>query len=108
MNSPTVFASEKKKYLDSVIDILEKGIKFERFRNPYLDRTDNQKLISEMENITQKISQENTIPFAAFNEIFKDNEMVNQLFSLLCFGNNNTDYEAEDIPIGKQKKRKRL
>ena len=108
MNSPTVFASEKKKYLDSVINILEKKIKFERFRNPYLDRTDNQKLISEMEKITQKISQENTIPFAALNEIFKDNEMVNQLFSLLRFGNNNTDYEAEYIPIGKHKEEKKI
>lgn len=108
LSNPTVFASEKKKYLDSVINIVEREIKFSRFRSPHLDRTDKQKLISEMEKIAQKISQENSIPFSAFNEIFKDTEMVNQLFSLLQFGNNNTNYEAEDIPIQNKRKRRRL
>ena len=108
LSNPTVFASEKKKYLDSVINIVEREIKFSRFRNPHLDRTDKQKLISEMEKIAQKISQENTVPFSAVNEIFKDTEMTNQLFSLLQFGNNSTNYEAEDIPIQNKRKRKRL
>jgi len=106
LSNPTVFASEKKKYLHSVINIVEREIKFSRFRSPYQDRTDKQKLISEMEKIAQKISQENTIPFSAFNEIFKDAEMVNQLFSLLQFGNISTNYEAEDIPIQKKKTRR--
>lgn len=105
LSNPTVFASEKKKYLDSVVNSLQKEIRFARFRNPHLDRTDRQKLITEMEKIAQKISQENSIPFAAFNEIFKDHETVSQLFSLLQFGNNNTNYEAEDIPIHKKIKR---
>lgn len=108
LTNPTVFASEKKKYLDSVINILEREIKFSRFRSPHLDRTDKQKLISEMEKIAQKISQENTVPFSAFNEIFKDTEVTNQLFSLLQFGNNNTNYEAEDISIQKKKKGRRF
>jgi hypothetical protein len=108
LSNPTIFASEKKKYLDSVINIIEREIKFSTFRNPHLDRTDKQKLISEMEKIAQKISQENTVPFSAFNEIFKDTEIANQLFSLLQFGNNNTNYEAEDIPIQNKRKRKRL
>ncbi|WP_333852786.1 hypothetical protein [Epilithonimonas sp.] len=108
LTNPTVFASEKKKYLDSVINIVKREIKFSRFRNPHLDRNDKQKLILEMEKIAQKISQENTVPFSAFNEIFKDTEIVNQLFSLLQFGNNNTNYEAEDIPIQNKRKRKRL
>ncbi|MBW3521846.1 plasmid recombination protein [Chryseobacterium sp. NKUCC03_KSP] len=108
LSNPTVFASEKKKYLDSVINIVEREIKFSRFRNPHLDRIDKQKLISEMEKIAQKISQENTVPFSAFNEIFKDTEITNQLFSLLQFGNNSTNYEAEDIPIQNKRKRKRL
>lgn len=108
LSNPTVFASEKKKYLDSVTNILEREIKFSRFRNPHLDRTDKQKLILEMEKIAQKISQENTVPFSAFNEIFKDNEITNQLFSLLQFGNNDTNYESEDIPIHNKRKRKRL
>ncbi|MNW19254.1 hypothetical protein D3C71_2191710 [compost metagenome] len=61
-----------------------------------------------MEKIAQKISQENTVPFSAFNEIFKDTKMTNQLFSLLQFGNSSTNYEAEDIPIQNKRKRKRL
>ncbi|MBD3906499.1 plasmid recombination protein [Chryseobacterium sp. Ch-15] len=108
LTNPTVFASEKKKYLDSIVNIVEREIKFSRFRNPHLDRTDKQKLITEMEKIAQKISQENMVPFSAFNEIFKDNEITNQLFSLLQFGNNTTNYEAEDIPIQNKRKRKRL
>ena len=108
LSNPTIFASEKKKYLDSVTNILEREIKFSKYRSPNLDRTDKQKLITEMEKIAQKISQENSIPFAAFNEIFKDLEIVNQLFSLLQFGNNSTNYAAEDIPIQNKRKRKRL
>ncbi|MDF2831530.1 hypothetical protein [Chryseobacterium indoltheticum] len=108
LTNPTVFASEKKRYLDSVINLVEREIKFSRFRNPYLDRTDKQKLISEMEKIAQKISQENTVPFSAFSEIFKDSEMVNQLFSLLQFGDNNINYEAEEIPVHKKRNRKKL
>lgn len=108
LTNPTVFASEKKKYLDSVINIVEREIKFSRFRSPHLDRTDKQKLISEMEKIAQKLSQENTVPFSAFSEIFKDTEITNQLFSLLQFGNNSTNYEAEDIPVQNKRKRKRI
>lgn len=108
LSNPTVFASEKKKFLDSVTNILEREIKFSRYRSPNLDRTNNQNLISEMEKIAQKISQENTVPFAAFNEIFKDTEITNQLFSLLQFGNNSTNYEIEDIPIQNKRKIKRL
>jgi len=105
LSNPTIFASEKKKYLDSIINSLQKEIKFARFRNPHLDRTDKQKLITEMEKIAQKISQENSIPFAAFNEIFKEHETVTKLFSLLQFGDKNANYEAEDIPIQKKIKR---
>ncbi|AZB27421.1 hypothetical protein EG339_23920 [Chryseobacterium bernardetii] len=108
LSNPTVFASEKKKFLDSVTNILEREIKFSRYRSPNLDRTNNQNLISEMEKIAQKISKENTVPFAAFNEIFKDTEITNQLFSLLQFGNNSTNYEIEDIPIQNKRKIKRL
>lgn len=104
---PTVFASEKKKYLDSVTNILEREIKFSRYRNPNLDRKDKQMLISEMGQIAENICKENNIPFSAINEIFKDHGIANQLFSSLLFGNNNKNYEAEDIPIYKKRSRKR-
>ncbi|MCT4072230.1 hypothetical protein HZP85_06075 [Elizabethkingia anophelis] len=108
LSNPTFFASEKKKYLDSVINIVEREIKFSRFRNPHLDRADKQKLIPEMEKIAKKISQENMVPVSTFNEIFKDNELTIRLFSLLQFGSSNTNYEAEDMAIHKKRKRKKF
>ncbi|MDF2932882.1 MAG: Mobilization protein BmpH [Chryseobacterium sp.] len=103
LSNPTVFASEKKKYLDSVTNILEREIKFSRYRSPNLDKTDKQKLISEMGQIAENICKENNIPFSAINEIFKNNEMANQLFNFLRFGNN-IDYDAENIAMQKKKK----
>ncbi|WP_336686509.1 hypothetical protein [Chryseobacterium bernardetii] len=108
LTEPNVFASEKKKYLDSVTNILERKVKFERYKYPNIDRTENQKLISEMGQIAENICKENNIPFSAINEIFKNNEMAVQLFSILRFGTNDANYMTEDIPIGKQKRRKRL
>ncbi|WP_278351999.1 hypothetical protein [Chryseobacterium gleum] len=103
LSNPTVFASEKKKYLDSVTNILEREIKFSKYRSPNLDRTDKQKLISEMGQIAENICKENNIPFSAINEIFKNNEMANQLFSFLHF-DNTIKYDAEDIAMQKKKK----
>ncbi|MYY26656.1 hypothetical protein [Elizabethkingia anophelis] len=107
LTEPNIFASEKKKYLDSVTNILEREIKFSRYRSPNLERTDKQKLISEMGQIAEKICKENNIPFSAINEIFKNNEMANQLYTFLLFGSNNKNYEAEDIPIYKKRSRRR-
>lgn len=103
LSNPTVFASEKRKYLDSVTNILEREIRFSKYRSPNLDRTDKQKLISEMGQIAENICKENNVPFSAINEIFKNSEMANQLFSFLQFGNN-TNYDAEDIAMQKKKK----
>src|SRR5690554_8103084 len=36
LTNESVFAVEKKKYLDSVMNTLEKAIKFERLKQPYL------------------------------------------------------------------------
>lgn len=107
LSNPTVFASEKKKYLDSVTNILEREIKFSKYRSPNLDRTDKQKLISEMGQIAENICKENNIPFSAINEIFKNNEMANQLFSFLHF-DNNIKYDAEDIAMQKKKKSRKF
>lgn len=105
LSNPTVFASEKKKYLDSVTNILEREIKFSRYRSPNLDRTDKQKLISEMGQIAENICKENNIPFSAINEIFTDSDNVAKLFSLLKFGGNNSYQDI--VPEENQKKRKR-
>jgi len=100
---PNIFASKKKKYLDSVINILEKEIKFSRYRFPGVDRSDRETLISEMGKIAEKVSEENHIPFSAFNEIFKDPENSVRFLSLLRFGDENLNYNNQYIPI--QKKR---
>lgn len=105
LSNPTVFASEKKKYLDSIINVIEREIKFERFRLPNMDRSDNQKLISEMSKLGQKISEENNIPFSAFAEIFKDSELSSNLFSLLKFGENSNYESTEQFQNKKRLKR---
>jgi len=108
LTEPNVFASERKKYLDSVTNILEKEIKFSRYRFPNLDRYDKQILISEMGKIAEKVSEENNIPFSAFNEIFKDSENSVKFLSLLRFGNENLNYNNENIPIEKKKGGRKL
>ncbi|WP_449400478.1 hypothetical protein [Chryseobacterium wanjuense] len=104
LTEPNVFASERKKYLDSVTNILERDIKFERYRYPNIDRTENQILISEMGKIAQKVCQENNIPFTAVNEIFTDSDRGVKLFSLLKFGSNNSYQDI--VPERKSKKEK--
>ncbi|WP_278352497.1 MULTISPECIES: hypothetical protein [Weeksellaceae] len=106
LSNPTVFASEKKKYLDSVTNILESEIKFSRYRYPNIDRTVNQKLISEMGQIAQKVCQENNIPFSAINEIFKDSEIGVQLWSLLRSGGG-SEYQTPDLEENKKRKKRK-
>ncbi|MBP1167632.1 CII-binding regulator of phage lambda lysogenization HflD [Chryseobacterium sp. PvR013] len=108
LSDPTVFASEKKKYLDSVSNILEREIKFKRYRFPIVDRYDRDTLISEMGKIAEKLSEENNIPFSAFTEIFKDSENSVRFLSLLRFGNQNLNYNNEDIPIEKKKRGRKI
>lgn len=108
LTEPNVFASEKKKYLDSVTNILEKEIKFSRYKFPRVDRSDRQTLISEMGEIAEKVSEENNIPFSAFNEILKDPENSVRFLSLLRFGNENLNYNNEDIPIQKKRNGRRM
>jgi len=105
---PKIFASEKKKYLDAVMNVLEKEIKYSRYRFSNVDRSDKQTLISEMGKIAEKVSEENNIPFSTFNEIFKDSENSIRFLSLLRFGNENLNYNNEEIPIQKKKKGRRL
>ncbi|WP_076752692.1 coiled-coil domain-containing protein [Elizabethkingia anophelis] len=105
---PKIFASEKKKYLDAVMNVLEKEIKFIRYRFPKVDRSDRETLISEMGKIAEKVSEENHIPFSAFNEIFKDSENSVRFFSLLRFGNENPNYNNEDTQIQNKKSGRKM
>jgi len=108
LTETNVFASEKKKYLDEVMNILENEIKFNRYKFAGIDRSDRETLISEMGKIAVKVSEENHIHFSAINEIFKDSENSVRFLSILRFGNENLNYNNEDIQIEKKKKGRRM
>ena len=85
LTNPTVFAVEKKKYLDSVMNVIEKTIKNERLKVSFYDRlkSNNFKISDEVARICEKIAQENNIPDSAFVEIFKDSNKTAYIFNLL-------------------------
>src|SRR5690606_1002539 len=82
LTNESVFAVEKKKYLDSVMNTLEKAIKFERLKQPYLKIDNKKQLIDRLSKISEKVSKDNNIPSSAFDEIFKNSNNVAQLFTL--------------------------
>ncbi|MEG1036241.1 MAG: hypothetical protein RSN61_19115 [Chryseobacterium sp.] len=92
LTNETVFASEKKKYLDSVTNLIEKSIRNEHLKVSFLER---QKLESfnisdEISRICTKVSQENHIPFSAFEEIFKDYNNAAYFLNIMKFGHGKT------------------
>lgn len=105
LTNSIVYKSERKKYIGSALDTLRKSIKYERLRNPKTDRNNPQKLLYEMNQICIKVSEDNSIPFSAFEEIFKDSGMSSALFSLLQVGENNSE-EYDKIIEHKKKRRK--
>ncbi|ROI02530.1 hypothetical protein EGI16_12895 [Chryseobacterium sp. G0240] len=107
LTDPHIFALEKKKYMDSLIGLLEKSIRDERFRNPNKDRSDRQQLLHEMNKICKEVSVKNDIPFSAFEAVFQAAELATDLFSLLSIGSGNNP-EPEEIPLQKKKKRRRI
>ncbi|MEG0915652.1 MAG: hypothetical protein RSF68_01415 [Myroides sp.] len=87
LTNESIFAVEKKKYLDSVMNTLEQAIKFERLKQPYLKIDNEKQLIEKLSKISEETSKDHNIPFSAFDEIFKNPNNVAQLFTLLRFGN---------------------
>ena len=109
LTNANIHSVEKDKYLQMVINALERTIKSERFRNSHFKHlSDSQEMIKEMSGICKKLSKENNIPVSAFEEIFKDSDKSIRFFSLLRLGNSDTNYNDEDIPIQKKKRRRRL
>lgn len=88
LTNPTVFAVEKKKYLDSVMNVIEKTIKNERLKVSFYDRLKSKdfKISDEVAMICEKIAEENNIPDSAFVEIFKNPNSMAHFFTLLHFG----------------------
>ncbi|WP_312901550.1 hypothetical protein [Chryseobacterium taichungense] len=106
LTNADVFALEKKKYLDSVAEALEKAIRHRRYINPQADRSDDKDLLQEMNNICNEFSQNNHIPFSALEQIFTITEIAAGLFSLLRLGEGN-EPEPEYMPVARKKKKRR-
>lgn len=106
LTNADVFALEKKKYLDSVVDAMKKAIHFQRFKNPLTDRSDDRTLLQEMNEICKEFSKNNQIPFSALEQIFTITELATGLFSLLRIGKGN-DIDPDHISMPKKKKKRR-
>jgi len=106
MTNPNVFAVEKKKYMDSVIQALEKQILYERLNSPHYSSMDEKALTLAMNRICKNLSEKNHIPHSAFEEIFKTSELLFDLFSMLSLGPAN-NHEPEEIPLPRKKKKRR-
>lgn len=108
LTNEKAFAFEKKKYLDSVQNTLEKAIRFEKL-NPSLKIESHQQMIAELIKISEKVSQKNNIPSSAFEEIFKDSVKLAHLFTILRFGekksNQSTNNDIENSPKKRQLRR---
>jgi hypothetical protein len=98
LTSETVFAVEKKKYLDSVENTLKKAILQESIKIPNLQNLNNVEIKDKMIEILEKISKENHIPFSAFEAVFKNSNKTAYLLNLLGGGNNNRQsQEIENV-----------
>jgi chromosome segregation ATPase len=85
LTNETVFAVEKKKYLDSVENTLKKAILQESIKIPNLQNLNDTERKDKMIELLEKTSKENNIPISAFEEVFGNSEKEINLFSLLRF-----------------------
>ena len=98
LTNETVFAVEKKKYLDSVENTLKKGILQESIKIPNLQNLNDAERKDKMIELLEKTSKENNIPFSAFEKVFKDSEKSTKIFSFLRFGESkNNQFEETKI-----------
>ena len=89
LTNETIFAVEKKKYLDSVENTLKKAILQESIKIPNLQNLNDAERKDKMIELLEKTSKENNIPFSAFEEVFKDSNKTASFLNLLGGGNNN-------------------
>ena len=83
LTNETVFAIEKKKYLESVENTLKKAILQESIKIPNLRNLNDTERKDKMIEILEKISKDNNIPISAFEEVFKGSEKKARIFNLL-------------------------
>ena len=106
LTNETVFAVEKKKYLDSVENTLKKAILQESIKIPNLQNLNDAERKDKMIELLEKTSKENNIPFSAFDEIFKDSEKSTKIFSFLRFGESRKN-QFEETKIEEKNKLRR-
>ena len=106
LTNKTVFAVEKKKYLDSVENTLKKGILQESIKIPNLQNLNDAERKDKMIELLEKTSKENNIPFSAFEEVFKDSEKSTKIFSFLRFGESRKN-QFEETKIEEKNKLRR-
>ena len=85
LTNETVFAIEKKKYLESVENTLKKTILQESIKIPNLQNLNEAERKDKMIEILEKTSKENQIPVSAIEVVFGNSEKQINLFSLLRF-----------------------
>lgn len=103
LTNEKAFAFEKKKYLDSVQNTLEKAIRFEKL-NPNLKIDSHEQMLVELNRIVEKVAFKNNIPLDTFKEIFKDSQKLADLFTILRFCERKIDkyQENKDIIKGRR------
>ena len=106
LTNETVFAVEKKKYLDSVENTLKKGILQESIKIPNLQNLNDAERKDKMIELLEKTSKENQIPVSAIDEIFKDSEKSTKIFSFLRFGESRKN-QFEETKIEEKNKLRR-
>ena len=93
LTNETVFAIEKKKYLESVENTLKKTILQESIKIPNLQNLNEAERKDKMIEILEKTSKENQIPVSAIEKVFKDSNKSAYLFNLLSRRKNNEQSE---------------
>ena len=88
LTNETVFAIEKKKYLESVENTLKKTILQESIKIPNLQNLNDTERKDKMIEILEKTSKENNIPVSAFEKVFGDSKKSAQFFKILSRENN--------------------
>jgi len=97
LTNETVFAVEKKKYLDSVENTLKKAILQESIKIPNLQNLNDAERKDKMIELLEKTSKENNIPFSAFEEVFKDSNKTASFLNLLGGRKNHEQLEEKQI-----------
>lgn len=104
LTNEKAFAFEKKKYLDSVQNTLEKAIRFERL-NPNLKVSNHEQMLEELSKILEKVALKNNIPVSAFEQVYKDTVKLAHLFTLLRFGEKKSQ-QINDVEVENNKRNK--